>query len=383
MKKLAIVITHPIQYYAPVFKLLAKKVKLKVFYSGGEQLVNQFDQGFKKKIKWDISLLDGYDYEFLLNTSKTPGSHHFNGIINPTGIHHINSFQPDCILIYGWSYRSHLKLIRYFSGRVPLYFRGDSTLLDREQGIKNTLKSLFLKFVYRHIDLAFYVGTSNKAYFIAHGIREDQLVFAPHAIDNVRFSENREVEASSIREKMNIPINHILILFAGKLEPKKNPQMLLEAFYQLNLPNTHLLFVGNGVLEQELKETSKALGITQKVHFLDFQNQTQMPSIYQCCDVFCLPSKGPGETWGLAINEAMASAKTVLVSDKVGCASDLVNNENGAIFENGNIEDLKQKLIALGTNKVNLKIMGRNALKHIQGWNFDNQVNTIARYVNK
>lgn len=379
MKKLAIITTHPIQYYAPVFKLLAKVVQLKVFYSGGKQLVNQFDRGFKKQITWDISLLDGYDYEFLENSAKEPGSHHFKGIINPNAIATINAFQPDALLVYGWSYQSHLDLIRHYKRKIKVYFRGDSTLLDENKGLKNFIKSLVLKFVYKHVHTAFYVGDANKLYFKAYGLKEDQLIFAPHAIDNSRFSEDRTESALAVRKELNIPIHDILILFAGKLEPKKNPMLLLQAFNDLDLPNVHLLFVGNGIVEENLKLRAKG----NKIHFKTFQNQTQMPVIYQACDLFCLPSSGPGETWGLAVNEAMASRKAVLVSDKVGCASNLVTDKNGAIFKSNNIEDLKQKLIALTEDKNNLKIMGLNGFDHIQNWSFENQVNAIAQYVNR
>ncbi len=379
MKKLAIVTTHPIQYYAPVFKLLAKQVELKVFYSGGEKLVNQYDRGFKQQITWDISLLDGYAYEFLTNSSNQPGSHHFKGIINPDGIEKIDSFEPNAILIYGWSYQSHLKFLKHYKNKIPVYFRGDSTLLDQKKGLKNFLKTLFLKYVYSHVDLAFYVGTANKAYFKYYGLKEKQLIFAPHAIDNTRFSEDKTDEAAIIREKFKISINNILIVFAGKLEPKKNPMLLLIAFQELNLPHVHLLFVGNGVLEDDLKLNAKL----NNVHFIGFQNQTQMPIIYRACDLFCLPSAGPGETWGLAINEAMASAKAILVADKVGCAVDLIKDDNGEIFKSNNVEDLKQKLIALTSNKISLKMMGANSLNHILDWSFENQVNAIAQYVNR
>ena len=378
-KRLAIVATHPIQYYAPVFKLLAKSLELKVFYSGGKQLINQYDHGFKKQIVWDLSLLDGYNHEFLSNTSKQPGSHHFRGIINPDAIAKINSFQPHAILIYGWSYQSHLKLIRHFKGKIPIYFRGDSTLLDQNRGIKNLLKGIFLRFVYKHIDLAFYVGSANKAYFKKYGLKENQLIFAPHAIDNRRFSENRKTEALSIREKLNIPLNDILILFAGKLEPKKDPILLLEAFNQLNLPYVHLLFVGNGIQEKVLKLNARI----KNVHFIAFQNQTQMPAIYQCADLFCLPSKGPGETWGLAVNEAMASGLAVLVSDKVGCARDLVDTNVGDCFKSCNLGDIKQKLIALTAQKQTLNKMGQNAQIKIQDWSFEYQTQAIVGYVNR
>jgi len=380
LKKLAVITTHPIQYYAPVFKLLAKQVKLKVFYSGGEQLVNQFDRSFKKHITWDISLLDGYDYEFLTNTAKHPGSHHFTGIKNLDIIPKINSYQPNAILIYGWGYQSHLSILRYFKGKIPIYFRGDSTLLDHKGKFKTLLRTLFLRWVYSHINIAFYVGKANKDYFKAHGLKEHQLIFAPHAIDNERFAENRIFEANQLRYDLKIKETDILLLFAGKLEPKKNPELLLNAFLTLNNKNMHLLYVGNGVLEENLKTKSKGI---KNIHFISFQNQTQMPIVYQACDLFCLPSKGPGETWGLAVNEAMASAKPVLVSDKVGCAIDLVQTETGCTFISEDLTDLTQKLIALTKDKNELKKMGENSLKHIQNWSFEEQVNTIANYVNR
>ncbi len=89
----------------------------------------------------------------------------------------------------------------------------------------------------------------------------------------------------------------------------------------LNNPGIHLVLTGNGELETELKNHA---GDKKNIHFMGFQNQQRMPAIYQLADVFVLPSKGPGETWGLSVNEAMASGKPVLVSDKCGCAFDLV-----------------------------------------------------------
>ncbi len=232
------------------------------------------------------------------------------------------------------------------------------------------------------MDTAFYVGSANKAYFKKYGLKEKQLVFAPHAIDNARFAISRKAEADQLRKELNIHEEDILILFAGKLEPKKNPELLLAAFKQINAPYIHLLFVGNGVLEKQLKlkVENDQLG---NVHFMSFQNQTQMPVVYQACDLFCLPSKGPGETWGLAVNEAMAAGKATLVSDKVGCAIDLVTKDTGAIFKSGDLTDLSQKLIALTKDKVILKNNGQNAFKAIQNWSFEQQVSAISKYVNR
>lgn len=378
-KKLAIISTHPIQYYAPVFQLLAKKMNIKVFYTAGNSSLKKYDVGFKQKIEWDIPLLEGYEYEFLENSAKDKGSHHFKGIVNPNAIAQIKNYEPDAILIYGWAYSSHLKIIRHFKNKIPVYFRGDSNLLNQKSSLKNLFRSLFLTWVYKYIDAAFYVGTANKAYFKKYGLRDEQLIFAPHAIDNKRFGEFRHEEALKLRAQLGIKEEEILILFAGKLEPVKNPKLLLSAFKKLHLTNVHLLFVGNGELERELK--IEAENLKEKIHFLDFQNQTQMPTIYQACDLFCLPSNS--ETWGLAVNEAMASGKPVLASDKVGCAVDLVNTKTGSMFKHGDLTDLVQKLIALTQDKSELKKMGENSLKYIQNWGFEEQVNAIVRYVNR
>ena len=368
--RLAIITTHPIQYYSPIFKLLheRKKIDIKVFYTLGQESGHTYDHGFGKAINWDIPLLDGYPYEWVQNTSPAPASHHYKGIVNPHLRQQIQAWQPDAVLVFGWAYKSHLKVIRYFKGKIPVYFRGDSTLLDETGGVKNVLKYILLRWVYKHVDHAFYVGTNNNAYFKKYGLKDEQLSFAPHAIDNERFAINQDTEAILLKQKLGIAEGDVLILFAGKFVDKKAPILLINAFLNLNYSGVHLLFVGNGELEHEMK--LKAEGI-DNIHFMDFQNQSYMPVTYQVCDLFCLPSKGPGETWGLAVNEAMACGKAVLASDKVGCAVDLVKeNHNGAIFKSENVDDLITCLKTLTQSKSLLHEYGKRAEQIIQNWNF-------------
>jgi len=396
--KLAIISTHPIQYFAPVFKLLAKECTTKVFYTWGLAGVNQkFDKDFGKKIQWDIPLLEGYDHEFLKNNSGDPGSHHFRGIQNPDIIDRINDFEPSVIFVYGWAYWSHLKVIRHFSGKIPVWFRGDSTLIDEKSSWKKLMRKALLNWVYHYIDKAFYVGTANKAYFKKFGLKEHQLVFSPHAVDNDRFAEDRSIEANSIRKHLEVSESDVLILFAGKLERRKNPGSLLESFIQLNKPNVHLLFVGNGELEQSLKLKVESLSFNssfdstqyditkhdngiqrnssqkERIHFMDFQNQSYMPAIYQASDLVCLPSET--ETWGLVINEAMAAGRAVLVSEKVGCALDLVDGSNGTVFCNK--KGLSECLNELFTDKKKLIKMGLESKMLIANWTFKKQTNAI------
>lgn len=85
-----------------------------------------------------------------------------------------------------------------------------------------------------------------------------------------------------------------------------------------------------------------------------------MPALYEIASVFVLPSKGPGETWGLAVNEALANGKVVIVSDKCGCAADLVDDTNGYTFPAGNTKVLANILQLILADKIDF---GEKALQ--------------------
>ena len=382
MTKLAIITTHPIQYNAPWFRLLAerKNCDLKVFYTWSQTKEAVRDRTFGKEIKWDIPLLEGYDYTFVENVSKKPGSHHFFGIDCPTLIPEIKEYRPDALLFFGWNFKSHLLAMRHFKSKVPVWFRGDSTLLDELHNFKTKLRRVVLKMVYSYVNKAFYVGKASKSYFLKHNLIENQLVYAPHAIDNNRFKDDNvkqyELKAKQWRRELGFNDDDVVIVFAGKFEIKKQPIFLMDALIEANIKRKvplKLLMIGNGPLESQILEKVKA---DAHIQWLPFQNQTRMPIIYRLGDVFCLPSKGPGETWGLAINEAMACGIPAIVSTKVGCAQDLVKDEvNGYVFSFDNRIELQNLLESLDHSE--LKKLGRQAEKDIQNYNFEAIINAI------
>jgi glycosyltransferase involved in cell wall biosynthesis len=379
MKKLAIITTHPIQYYAPVFQRLQERggVLLKVFYTLGTDSRFRNDPGFGQKISWDIPLLEGYEFEWVLNTAVRPGSDRFNGIVNPTLNKRVAQWAPHAILVIGWAYDSHLKALRYFHRRVPVYFRGDSTLLQERRGVKSLLRGLCLKWVYRHVDHAFYNGSHNKAYFKKYGFREQELTFAPHAVDNDRFALDRSEEAATLRRVLGVSATDILIVFAGKFEPVKQVALLVAAFNELERSGVHLLLVGSGAEENRLRRQAASGREAARIHFMGFRNQTEMPVIYQAADLFCLPSGS--ETWGLSINEAMACKKAILASDRCGCAVDLVQpGYNGFIFKSGDQQHLLSCLEQLTADKEQLRQFGQASAIRIAPWNFFNIATAIT-----
>ncbi|MFM8888106.1 MAG: glycosyltransferase family 4 protein [Chthoniobacterales bacterium] len=385
--RLAFIVSHPVQYYVPIYRELGRRIRhtadgirkeddtaeitaLKVFYTWRDAGPAR-DVRFEKTFAWDIPLMEGYDFEVVPNTSTEPGTHHRKGLINPDLVERVKTWKPDVVHITGYNYVSHEQAIKELSkAGIAVIFRGDSHLLDgRGPWWRWWMKKSLLSKIYRWPKGFAYVGLANRDYYKAFGVPEEKLFHVPHTIEVARFAEpNDELEAKALawRRELGIPDDHFVFLYAAKLEPRKRPMELLDAFLRAGLAKTTLLFVGSGELESALKERAEIDQETKrlkdeetsmgqeagdrtqdksaedcKLHtansrgnvvFLEFQNQSRMPIVYRLGDVLVLPS-GNWETWGLAVNEAQACGRPALVSDCVGCARDIIREgENGAVF---------------------------------------------------
>ena len=344
--RLAIVVSHPIQYCAPLYRSLAKRddLALKVFFTWHAAVGPERDPGFEREFRWDIPLTEGYEYELVPNRSHHPGTHHFWGLRNPELVRRVIGWRPNAVHITGYAYASHLNAIRSFNHRrLPVLFRGDSHLLnEKRHGLRWKLKHFLLSWIYSHVRGFLYVGKHNCDYFHAFGVPDSKLFYCPHSIEVERFSEpNDELEAKAQawRRQLGIADGARVLLYAGKFDPVKQPIKLMTAVSRMD-SNLVLLMVGNGELEQDVQRlASKAPG---KFRILPFQNQSVMPVVYRLADVCTLPSAS--ETWGLAVNEALASGRKVLISDRVGCAPDLVRSKlQGEVFAWDDWDDFETK----------------------------------------
>ncbi len=376
--KLAILTSHPIQYYAPWFRHLAvdSDLESRVFYLWDFGVSQHLDVQFQQSIQWDIDLLSGYDWEFVPNTSAQPGTSHFWGLQNPSLVQRVQAYHPDAVLLMNYNYASLYRLIwQWHRVTAPLLFRGDSHRLVSEMGWKANLKRQWITQIYRRFAACLYVGQANYTYFREHGVAAERLFFSPHAVESDRFGgsstttqQQIQQQARQWQQELGIPTDHAVVLFAGKFITKKRPLDLLEAFLQAHPANTSLLFVGAGELEPVLRQQAAA---HPHVYFAPFQNQSQMPRTYAIADLVVLPSYGPGETWGLAINEAMGLGKAVMVSNHVGCATDLVHpGQNGLIFPAGNVSALAEGLrMALG-DRDRLSLWGQASREIIANYSY-------------
>jgi glycosyltransferase involved in cell wall biosynthesis len=349
-----VVLSHPTQYYSPWFRWvrLHSDVEFRVFYLWDFGIASRHDDRFGRSIQWDVDLLSGYESEFVPNSAANPGPEHFLGFNNPGLVPRLRAWRPEAMLLFGYNWASHLRAAAWARiAGVPILFRGDSHLLGRPSpslSMRILLRTLFSQF-----SRFLYVGSANRRYFEAFGVPERKLVFAPHSVDDGLFDPSRPAdrdESQRLRLSLGLAPSTRVVLFAGKLTAGKQPMELLEAFLEIQPSDAALVFVGEGPQKEELRlaysRSVRARG-APTVHFLPFANQSEMPSRYLLADVFALPSRGEYETWGLAVNEAMHMGVPCLVSDRVGCQSDLVSDrETGWVFEAGDAGGLKRALSA-------------------------------------
>ncbi|HTB21048.1 MAG TPA: glycosyltransferase family 4 protein [Bryobacteraceae bacterium] len=369
--RLAFIVSHPIQYYAPLYQRLARRddIAVKIFFTwhAGARAVH--DHGFGVPIAWDIPLVHGYDFELAKNISSDPGTHHFWGLRNPDLVPRVLDWRPDAVHITGWAWASHLRALKAFHDRkLPTLFRGDSHLLhEKMSGPRWWLKKNALKQVYRWPTRFLVTGAANRAYYETFGVESRKLVYCPHSIDVARFAEPAAVyeeEARRWRVELGIPPDKTVLLFAGKFEPLKRPLEFMKIVASLPRDDLMAVLVGDGELQAEMKALAERN--PGRFKLLPFQNQSRMPVVYRLGDVYVLPSVR--ETWGLAVNEALACGRPVLVSDGAGCARDLVDEQCGEIFS-WDRGDLRDKICQMTKAKPRLEEMRISA--SAKAWQFD------------
>ena len=106
---LAVVASHPIQYHAPLFRELARRLDLTVFYAHRATPVDQARAGFGVGFEWDIDLLSGYEHAFLRNLAKRPGLDRFGGCDTPEIGARLAEGRFDAVLVPGWHLKTYLQ----------------------------------------------------------------------------------------------------------------------------------------------------------------------------------------------------------------------------------------------------------------------------------
>ena len=337
-KRIGFLVSHPIQYYAPIFRELAKRCDLTVFFAHRQTAEQQARAGFDVAFEWNIDLLSGYDSRYLENVAPQPSTDRYSGCNTPGVVDEIGRGKFDAFVVPGWALRSYWQAVqacRRF--RVPVLVRGDSQLGGPRSIALRIAKAAVFPRLLHLFDGFLYVGQRNREYLLRYGAPADRMFFSPACVDNDAFA------TASAEARRRNPVSHQperprRVLFVGKLIARKRPADLVNAVAKLRNRRVEVVFAGSGALAVALSRIAAEANV--QAEFLGFVNQSELPAVYASADLLVLPSDYD-ETWGLVVNEAMACGVPAVVSDAVGCGPDLIDpGVTGATFPRGDVAAL-------------------------------------------
>lgn len=364
--RLGVLATHPIQYHAPLYRALAERLDLTVYFAHQQSAQGQADAGFGVAFEWDVPLLGGYEHRFLENVSAAPSTQGWKGCDTPEIGRVIAEERFDAFLVNGWYNKSLWQaIVACWRTGTPVMIRGDSQLLTPRRLALRAAKELVYRIFVPRFDAYLVVGERAREYYLHYGAKRERMFFVPHFVDNVFFAEHAARLApgrDALRARYGLRPESRVFLFAGKFIPEKQPVDFVEAVAALaeREPNVEAAMVGDGVLRPEIEAAIERTGAPVKL--LGFFNQSEMPEAYALGDALVLPSYT--ETWGLVVNEAMASGRPAIVSETVGCAPDLITEGvTGATFTPGDVRELsaamERMLPKLGTQSTTQALQER------------------------
>jgi len=386
--RLAVLNSHPIQYFAPLYRRLAQEeeVDLTVYYCSRVGLDGyEGTGGFGQAIKWDVPLLDGYKHCFLSNLRRRDDVSRFGSLVNPAIVTALLRNRYDALWLHSYSYVTHLlSVVASRLAGTPILYRTESSLtfdlmVRRSLGVR-AVKPVFLRALFKQVAAFLAIGTLNRQFFEYYGAPSERIFHVPYSVDNDHFrilaAEARR-DRAKLRARLGLRDEDVVFLFAAKMTPNKAPLELLRAYERVKAPRKALLIAGDGELRSQAEAYVREHGL-ERVRFLGFVNQSALPEVYAMSDVFVRPDGIAKGDWGLTVNEAMASGLALVSSDSIGATVDLVRHgENGFVWRFGDLDDLARAMERHTTDAAACRRMGDRSQEIISAWSYEECVRGI------
>lgn len=330
--KLVILASHPVQYHAPVFRRISDHLQDQghgclVVYLSDFSIQGYRDREFGQSFAWDEPLLQGYRSQILTTQGSPPEG--FGDLRAPGWAEVLRSEQPTRVLITTLNYRGAVSAtLQARAQRIPCTLRVETTDVSVARGrIKGMARSAVYWGLYSLFDSAIGFGQLNQAHLKAHGFANKPLALAHYCVVD-RFADLSEADKHQhrdhLRQTLGIKPEQRVILFCGKLIPKKQPDLILTALRSLSASEQEqlaVMYVGSGEMAAELQQQAQDLSQVM-IHFAGFKNQLELRPYYLAADLLVLPSRRQGEVWGLVVNEAHHAGLPCIVTEAVGSAPD-------------------------------------------------------------
>lgn len=347
--RLAVIVSHPIQHFAPWHREVARRaeIDLRVFFCCDWGVEEYVDEEFGRALKWDVPLTEGYAFEFL-PIARRPRRMSFLQVDNPSLGERLSWFDPHVVKIFGYQYRTNWRAASWAARHErPVLLYSDSNARASVPAWKRPVKDAVVRFFYDRVDAALTVGDNNRDYHRRYGLPEERLFWGCLPIDRERLLgsvPDRAAARRRVRERHGIPADAFVALLCGKYAPRKRPLDLVAACADSRL---WALLVGEGP-ERARVEAFLAERAGRNAVLTGFVNQAEIADYYAAADVLTVTSEA--DPHPLVVTEASSFGLPVVASDAIGCVgpNDTVRPEcNALVYPCGDRPRLREALLRL------------------------------------
>ena len=359
MNKVLILDTHPTSYRSNLYKYLGEDLNenLLICYLSGYSLNTHIDIDFNSKINDTNVVTDNYKFE-ILSKNRKPKKVGFSIFYFIKALKIIKKFQPEIIIFTSLSYPIFVILaffIHFSKQKIKLALRTETEDSSRKRSkLKSFFRNIIFKIIYYPIKVFMPIGSRSTNHFLRFYNYNKEIIEIPY-ISAPTVSKQSQSFTREIRQKkrnlLNINDKTKVISFAGKLISKKNVDFIIKSLtytFSNNSenPNIFLLIIGEGIEKNYLKKLCKIMKSITGInyHFTGFVEPDKLYEYYLASDIFVLPSKQSGETWGIVCNEALECGCSLIISKYAGCSNDFVNFERVEIIDVNNFITFSQAL---------------------------------------
>jgi glycosyltransferase involved in cell wall biosynthesis len=378
--RLTVVMTHPVQYFSPWFRYITahrREIELTVLY-GAVPTPEQQGIGFGTAFSWDVPVTEGHHCVVCSESASSFGSDSFFGVdVADIGVR-IAATNPDAVIVPGWHSMMQVRaLVACRRLRIPALYRGDSTLASGPRRVVRPVWAMKTRMMLRYFDRYLSVGRVATQYLRAFGVAAECIFSSPHCVDNAWFAAQAAVHRPNrrtLRQAAGAGDDDIVVLFAGKFIDRKRPLDAVAAVAGLG-PRAVLMMAGDGPLADDARREAARLSV--RLHWRGFLNQAALPEAFAAADVLLVPSTW--ESWGLIVNEALASGVPSVVTSGVAAAPDLIaDGESGFTVSVGDVSAMTARLETIRTAVGHGHDFGAACLRHVDGCTFERATDGVV-----
>ncbi len=363
--RIAVVVTHPIQYFVPLYRALASTtgVQLKVLYCSRIGLEKFHDPGMGVELAWSMDLLGGYDSAFLARAEKIK-SLGWSAVDNPDVGGALAAFAPDAVIINGYARRTLLRALVWCRRRgVPAIMMSDSSMNASPGRLRSAVKGMIVPRLLRQFSAMLTMSERSEDYFRAQGVPPERLFRVPVMLDDVfwRAQQRWQSLREEARARLGYGASDLVLLYVGKLYPSKRVSDIVAAMAGLRHLPLRLLVVGDGDERAALVAQAKSVGVSAE--FTGFVNIDSLAPYYCAGDILAHPASI--EQFGMIAVEAAILGLPMILSDRVGAigATSVARTDvNALVYPCGDVAALAASVERLATDDRLRARMGERSL---------------------